>query len=355
MPFRQNLRLTSLVAALSLTGPMSAAFAGAHTAASEDQAPTVPTLTLAELREKYELPNSQYVNIDGVDVHYVDEGSGPVVVFLHASYNGLQSWEGITSRLKDRFRTIRFDFPNYGLSGSETKPTPPEKFHLIERNYEIMVGFVDALELERFAVVGTSSGGSVAFRYAARHTDRVERLILINSAGMPRTPRTDPLRSRIKFEKYEAMPVKPREFWELASTENFIPPNVAPDWWLDQVFDFNRRAGALEEQQRYRFSTGDPETLFGQIQAPTLVMWGKDNPVVMHLEANVMQLWMTGCSVDGAQVPGARSLSLRRGRRRGLSGYRRVPQWRTRRRAAADCAGESRLGLRLRVNQPPPG
>ena len=254
----------------------------------------VSTLTLAELREKYELPNSRYVDVDGVEVHYVDEGSGPPVVFLHASYNGLHSWEYVTSRLKQRYRRVRFDFPNYGLSGSETKPTPADKFHLIERNYEILSGFVDKLELASFALVGTSSGGSVAFRYAARHPERVQRLILINSAGMPRTPNTDPLRQRLKFAKWEAMPVKPREFWELSSTENFIPPHTAPDWWLDQVYDFNRREGAFEEQKRYRFSTGDPKTLFSQIQAPTLIMWGKDNPVVMHLEADVMQLWMTG-------------------------------------------------------------
>ncbi len=296
--------MAGITAALALAAYTPVALGGAHGAATSDQTSAVPTLTLDELREKYELSNSRYINVDGVDLHYVDEGEGPVVVFLHASYNGLQSWEGVTSRLKNRFRTVRFDFPNYGLSGSETKPTPPEKFHLIERNYEIMAGLVDALELERFAVVGTSSGGSVAFRYAARHPERVQRLILINSAGMPRTPRTDPLRSRVKFAKYEAMPVKPREFWELSSTENFIPPNVAPDWWLDQVYDFNRREGALEQQKRYRFSTGDPETLFGQIQAPTLVMWGKANPVVMHLEANVMQLWMTAAPSMVRKYPG---------------------------------------------------
>ena len=166
------------------------------------------------------------------------------------------------------------------------------------------MGFVDALELDSFALVGTSSGGSVAFRYAARHPERVERLILINSAGMPRTPRTDPLRQRLKFAKWEAMPVKPRAFWELSSTENFIPPHTAPDWWLDQVYDFNRRAGATDEQKRYRFSTGDPKTLLSQIQAPTLIMWGKDNPVVMHLEADVMEHWMTGAPTTIRKYPG---------------------------------------------------
>ncbi len=294
MPSKQYLCIAGIAVALTLAIHTPVALGGAHGVTTSEQAPAVPTLTLDQLRAKYALPDSRYIDVDGVDLHYVDQGSGPVVVFLHASYNGLQSWEGVTSRLNKRYRTVRFDFPNYGLSGSETKPTPPEKFHLIERNYEILVGFVDALELDSFAVVGTSSGGSVAFRYAARHPERVQRLILINSAGMPRTPRTDPLRQRLKFAQWETMPVKPRAFWELASTENFIPPHTAPDWWLDQVYDFNRRAGATEEQKRYRFSTGDPKTLLSQIQAPTLIMWGKDNPVVMHLEADVMEHWITG-------------------------------------------------------------
>ena len=288
-------RLNRRYPLIAVCALLAMGFMTASSAASPgEKMPTVPTLTLKELRAKYELPASRYIDVDGVDLHYVDEGSGPAVVFLHASYNGLQSWEGVTSRLKERYRTVRFDFPNYGLSGSETKPTPPELFHLIERNYEILERFVDALGLDRFALVGTSSGGSVAFRYAARHPERVERLILINSAGMPRTPNTDPLRQRLKFAKWETMPVKPREFWELASTENFIPPHTAPDWWLDQVYDFNRRAGALDEQKKYRFNTGDPKTLLSQIKAPTLIMWGKDNPVVMHLEADVMEHWMTG-------------------------------------------------------------
>jgi pimeloyl-ACP methyl ester carboxylesterase len=266
----------------------------AHVAIGASNDEEESALSLAELRSKYQLPASHYIEVDGVEVHYTDEGSGPAVVFAHASYNALHSWEGVTTRLRDSHRTIRFDFPNAGLTGSETKPTPPDKFHLIERNYEVLAGLVDALELDRFALVGTSSGGSVAFRYAARHTDRVERLVLINTAGMPRIPRNDPLRERPEFKKWTQMPVKPRAFWEASSSENFIAPNKAPEWWLDQVYDFNRREGALDETSRYRFSTGDPKSILSMIQAPTLIMWGKANPVVMHLEADVIQHWMTG-------------------------------------------------------------
>ncbi len=268
---------------------------GLVVAFSQAHAREIDTLTLAELRAKYQLPNSRYMNLDGVDLHYVDEGSGQPIVLLHASYMGLRSWDGIASKLKSGYRVIRLDFPNAGLSGPETKPVPSGKFNLIERNHEILVRFVNELRLSRIGLVGTSSGGSVAFRYAARNADRVQRLVLINSAGMPRTPQTDPLRERPEYTEWLKMRVKPREFWAASLKETFIHPHKAPEWLVDQEYDFRRRDG-LEQTlvDDYVFTTGDTEAILAGIRAPTLIMWGKANPIVMHLEADVFAFWMTG-------------------------------------------------------------
>jgi pimeloyl-ACP methyl ester carboxylesterase len=268
---------------------------GLFVANSQAATSAVETLTLAELRAKYQLPNSRFMDLDGVDLHYVDEGSGPPVVLLHASYMGLRSWDGIAARLKPNFRVIRLDFPNAGLSGPETKPVPREKFDLIERNHEILVRFVEKLGLSRLNLVGTSSGGSVAFRYAARNAESVQRLVLINSAGMPRTPQTDPFRERPEFAEWSRMLVKPREFWAFGLTQTFIHPNKAPEWLVDQEYDFRRREG-LEQTlvDDYVFTTGDTQAILAGIRAPTLIMWGKANPIVMHLEADVFAFWMTG-------------------------------------------------------------
>jgi len=282
-PFRQTLGIIIFV--------LAAAFSGAAAASAVE----VRQLSLEELKAKYELPNSQYIDIDGVKIHFVDEGSGPTVVLAHASYLNLQAWNGVAAELKKKYRVVRFDFPAAGLSGFETKPVPPEKFDLIERNTEILAGFADTLKLDEFSLVGTSSGGSVTFRYAARHPDRISRLLLINSAGMPRTPQTDPLRERLKFEKWAEMDVRPKEFWALGYSETFIAPHKVPEWLLDQVYDFNRRKNQrANNRETYRFSTGDPKAILANIRAPTLIMWGLDNPVVMHLEADVIEHWMTG-------------------------------------------------------------
>jgi pimeloyl-ACP methyl ester carboxylesterase len=264
-------------------------------ASSQALASEVDTLTLAELRAKYQLPNSRFMDLDGVDLHYVDEGSGRPIVLLHASYMGLRSWDGIASKLKSNYRVIRLDFPNAGLSGPETKPVPGGKFDLVERNHEILVRFVEALGLDHFGLVGTSSGGSIAFRYASRKADRVQRLVLINSAGMPRTPQTDPFRERPEFVEWSKMLIKPRAFWAFGLTQTFIHPHQAPEWLVDQEYDFRRREG-LEQTlvDDYVFTTGDTKAILAGIRAPTLIMWGKSNPIVMHLEADVFAFWMTG-------------------------------------------------------------
>lgn len=254
-----------------------------------------PAISLDDLKAKYELPNSRYIDVDGVQVHYVDEGEGPPVVLLHASYNSLLTWNGVADALKGNHRVIRFDFPGAGLTSMETKPIPDGKYNMIERYHDILEGLVDALELDQFALVGTSSGGSVAFRYASRHPERLSRLVLINSAGMPRTAQTDPLRELAQFSQWESMKVRPREFWQVSLSRNYFQTDGAPAWQVDQAYDFRRRDGLADELERsYGFATGDPKALLAGIRAPTLIMWGKSNPTVMHLEADVIEHWITG-------------------------------------------------------------
>ena len=249
-------------------------------------------ISLDDLRKKYANNASRFVTIDGAEIHYRDEGQGPGVILLHASYFNLLAWDQLTAELINSHRVIRLDFPNVGLSGPETKNPPGGKFNLIERNVEILAGLVEELDLDQFALVATSSGGSVGFRYASRVPEHVTRLVLINSAGMPRTPRTDPNRARPETARWDDMPVKPRDFWEFSVNQNFPSDADAPDWFVDLAYDLNRRAETTPFS-KYFFETGDPKTILSGIQAPTLILWGKANPTVMHLEADVIEHWMT--------------------------------------------------------------
>ncbi len=249
-------------------------------------------ISLEDLRKKYADDGSRFVTIDGAEIHYRDEGQGPVVVLLHASYFNLLAWDQLTEALVDDYRIIRLDFPNVGLSGPETKEPPGGKFNLIERNVEVFSGLVEELGLDRFALVATSSGGSVGFRYASRFPEHVTRLVLINSAGMPRTARTDPNRARPELAQWDDMLVKPREYWKFTVNGNFPSDAHAPAWFIDLAYDVNRRSETTPVS-KYFFETGDTQAILAGIKAPTLILWGKANPVVMHLEGDVFQHWIT--------------------------------------------------------------
>lgn len=252
----------------------------------------VPSLPLDDLRDTYQVPSSQYVDLDGVSLHFVDEGQGDPIVLLHASYTNLRSWDPLAALLKDTFRVIRFDFANAGLTGPD-----PKELNSIERNTDLFERLLNHLGIEKFNLVGTSSGGVVAFRYAAANTDRVRRLVLVNSAGLPRTPQTNPLGTPGSAMREQIEEInKPRSYWQGLYDNNFKGVQPPPDWIVDMAFDMNRREGLGEELQRYTraYRTGDPQSLLAKIKAPTLIVWGLNNPTVVHLEADVFQHWLTG-------------------------------------------------------------
>lgn len=202
--------------------------AGSHSSAT--CSPSL-SLTLSQLRGKYGNDGaSRYMEVDGVEIHWKDEGPArrrvdegdhartssnddePAVLLLHASFLNLSAWHLLVDVVSRRFRVVRLDFPNAGLSGPETKEPSPRadgaadseggdrqgegegkrqnrQFNLMDRNVEVVKKFCDALELDRFCLVGTSTGAAVGFRFAAAFPERVKRMVLINSAGEKKTKR----------------------------------------------------------------------------------------------------------------------------------------------------------------------
>ncbi len=246
-------------------------------------------ITLADLATRYQTPESRFLEVGTARVHYRDEGAGPVVVLVHASYMNLRTWDSLTAALKASHRVIRLDLIPAGLTSGATSDLS------FERNVEVLGALVDHLGVARFSLLGTSSGGTVAFRYAAQHPERVERLILVNSAGLPRTPVTDPNRPRgTAIERWINKYHRSRDYWLANLSKQFSGGSAPPAWLVDMVYDMNRRAGGVQQAEvsMRNFSTGDPQATLARVVAPTLVLWGVGNITVDHLQADVFQHWL---------------------------------------------------------------
>lgn len=249
---------------------------------------------LSDLEAKYKRPDSRFIDIDGLRVHYVDSepnaaADRPVAVLLHASFMDLTGWDGLAEALAPTHRVIRMDFVGHGLTGSEMNGK-----NMFALNEEIVDRLTRALNVERFDLIATSSGGTVGFRFAAHQPERVKRLVLINSAGLPRTPATDPNRVREDaISAYIRRFYRTQASWVNDLTRNFPSLQAPPPAVLQRVWDMNNR-------ERPRQPTpGNPavvnnetQTLLPKITAPTLILWGEANATVDYLQAEVFQHWL---------------------------------------------------------------
>ena len=150
-------------------------------------------LPLAELTPKYAGSASHFVKIDGVDIHYRDEGQGPPLVLLHGSSSSLHTWDGWVAKLADHRRIVRLDLPGYGLTGPA-----PDKDYSAARYARVVVALLDRLGIHRADIAGNSLGGRVALTVALDHPSYVGRLVLVDAAGLSgqRLPKISVSRAR---------------------------------------------------------------------------------------------------------------------------------------------------------------
>jgi pimeloyl-ACP methyl ester carboxylesterase len=108
-------------------------------------------------------------------LRYCRYGSGPPVVFLHGLGASNAIWVPTLERLAPHYCGVAFELPGHGSS------PPPATYDLAELAALILLSCSE-LGMERFALVGHSLGGNIAARMALAASERVERLVLIDSA-----------------------------------------------------------------------------------------------------------------------------------------------------------------------------
>jgi len=135
-------------------------------------------MNLEELIEKYTNDQSRFVEVDGHSVHYRDEGEGEVLLLVHGTFASLHCFDEWVELMKSKFRVVRLDLPGFGLTG----PTPDNKYG-IDRFCEFLNQFLKVLEISKCSIAGNSLGGWLCWEFAVRFPFRVNKMILIDSAG----------------------------------------------------------------------------------------------------------------------------------------------------------------------------
>lgn len=123
---------------------------------------------------------SRFVEVEGYRIHYIDEGSGPIVLFVHPGFGWSFTNREIIKGLRDRYRCIALDLPGFGLS-----PAPPTYRHTLLGDSRLIERFIQTLGLTEMTLFGQDITGSAAFGVMGRRPEWFRAAIILEGFLWP--------------------------------------------------------------------------------------------------------------------------------------------------------------------------
>ena len=245
------------------------------------------------------------IQVDGLNLHYLEWGdaANPTVLMLHGSSQQAHSWDFVSLALSDEYHILALDQRGHGDSD-----WAPEGDYSIEAQQGDIDGFVEALGLDNFILIGHSMGGRNAYVWASRHPKALKALVIVDTG-----PETG-ARGQERIRQFRQLPDELDSFEEFAqriqqytgrSREQTIGAlkysiRQRPDGKWTWKYDKLMRTPGRRER------SWTPEQLWecvNRIDCPTLVLRGSRSDLFLEETMNRMQQAIPDCVT--VTIPGA--------------------------------------------------
>ncbi len=247
------------------------------------QSQKVADKSVEVLKPKWAAPPSKFLELEGMSVHFRDEGSRDdlvPIILIHGTGASLHTWDGWVDALKDTRRVIRFDLPAFGLTGPH-----PDNDYTIESYAKFVIGMMNKLKVEQAVLAGNSLGGYIAWASELLYSNRVSKLVLIDASGYPYESESVPLAFKISQNELASKLLKnfmPR--WLVAkSVENvYANPKLVNNELIERYYQLTQRAGnrSALKQRFIQTQPGELAKRVSDIQAETLILWGAKDKLI---------------------------------------------------------------------------
>ena len=229
-----------------------------------------------------------YLETNGIRLHYVSEGDGPLMLFLHGFPECWYSWRHQLSEFGKNYKAVAIDLRGYNESD---KPKEKSAYALSELIKDVE-GVIRALGYEKCVLVGHDWGGAIAWSFAYAHPEMLERLIVLNlphPAKFAEGLRTPQQLMKSWYIALFQLPVIPELLLKLNNyaairsvfRDQAINPEAFTETDLDTLVAAAAKPGALTAMLNYYRnifqSEGFLNKQWDRLKVPTLMIWGEND------------------------------------------------------------------------------
>jgi len=231
-------------------------------------------------------PDSQFITLDGVRVHYKQTGQGqPTLLLLHGFAASEFSWREVMQPLAKFGTIIAYDRPAFGLTERPLKWTGSNPYGA-GFQADMVFAMMDAKNVQQAILIGNSAGGAIATLAALRHPERVRALVLVDAAiysGKSSSGVMDWLLRMPQAQRLGPLFVRSIKDWgmDFGRSAWHDPSKITPEIWagyLKPLKADNWDRGLWEFNQAPR-AVGLSARL-NEIKLPVLVITGDDDRIV---------------------------------------------------------------------------
>ena len=122
----------------------------------------------------------RFVRIQDLNIHYIEVGQGQPVILIPGAFSTYRHWERMIPFLSQHYRLLCLDYPG---TGDSDKPKRGFKY-TIEEQADLIARMIEKMDISGTHIVGASYGGAIAFNLAARHPEKVGRVVSIEGNGL---------------------------------------------------------------------------------------------------------------------------------------------------------------------------